>query len=63
MLEIETRGEIGGEGGVDGVVVEGDESEVGEAAEERRERAGEVGAGEVDGAYDMGGVVACDAGP
>lgn len=58
-----TRGEGGGEGGVDGVVVEREEGEVGEAAEDGGERAGEVFAGEVDGVNDVGGGVAFDARP
>lgn len=63
VLEALTRGDFEGEGGVDGVVVEGKESEVGEVAEEGRERAGDVGGGEVDGDDGEGSVVAFDAAP
>lgn len=63
VLEALTRGDFEGEGGVDGVVVEGKESEVGEVAEEGRERAGDVGGGEVDGDDGEGSAVAFDAAP
>lgn len=43
MLEILTGGDVVGEGGVDGVVVESEEGEVLKSAEEGRERAGNVG--------------------
>lgn len=43
MLKILANGDVGRDGGVDGVVVEGDKSEVGEAAEEGRKTAGDVG--------------------
>lgn len=48
--------------GVDGVVVEGDGGEIGEATEDRRERSGDVGVGEVDG-VDRAGGAASNAGP
>lgn len=63
VLEALTRGDIEGEGGVDGVVEEGNESEVGEVAEEGRERAGDVGVGEVEGDDGEGSGVAFDAAP
>lgn len=43
VLEIATRGDFRWEGGVDGVIGEGKESEVWEMAEEGRERASDVG--------------------
>lgn len=43
MLEIPTGGDVVGEGGADGVVVEGEGGEVLKTAEEGRERAGNVG--------------------
>lgn len=63
MPEIATRREFRRDSGVDGVVGKGNGSEVEEAAEEGRERAGEVGAGEVEGSDGVGGSVAVNAGP
>lgn len=63
MLEIATRGEVRRDGGVNGVVEKGNGSEVGEAAEEGRERAGKVGVGEVEGRDGVGASVAGDARP
>lgn len=47
--EILTRGDVGRDGGIDVVVVQGNGGKVLETAKEGREGAGEVGAGEVEG--------------
>lgn len=58
VLETSTSGHVGRKGGVDGVVEEGDKSEVGETAEKGRERAGKVGVGEVERVDGVGNGVA-----
>lgn len=63
MAEIGTLGEVGRDSGVDGVIEEVNDSEVGEVAEKGRERAGEVGGGEVEGSDGVGGGFAGDAAP
>lgn len=62
-LEMSTVGNIGGERGVDEVVVEGEECERREAAEDGGERSGEVEVGEVEGSDVAGVMVAGDGGP
>lgn len=63
MAEIATRGDIGRQGGVDGVVVEREKGERFEPAEDERERATDVCGGEVDGGNRTGGGFTRDAGP
>lgn len=62
MLEVLTSGDIG-QCRVNRIVVEGDEGEVTESTKDGRERTGDVGVGEVDGADGLGGRIAGDSIP
>lgn len=63
MDEILTGGDIGRDGGIDVVVEEVNEGKVLETAKEGRERAGNVGVGEVEGSNIASGRVAGNATP
>lgn len=63
VMESCASGNVGGESGIDGIVEEGNVIEGREAAEDGRERAGDVCIGEVEGSDGVGDGIAGDSEP